>query len=224
HGAYGGKRTATEGAALDPTQLESGRKVRVMAIRTESRITIASRVPEVWAYVCDVGRWPEWAPTVLECRVRGGAPLQPGSRVDQRAKGILWSSRNRSQEVTAVEAPRYVAFAGPMGTSAARWGMEFEPMDDRQTEAQMWIEVELGGIMRTVPGSILKGRIQRVSDREMAAIKAAVESATPDDAHGAESGALRVRGHHRARGHVHHAACALAGGRLDPDRPRGRAG
>jgi Polyketide cyclase / dehydrase and lipid transport len=150
-----------------------------MAIRTESRITIASSVPEVWAYVCDVGRWPEWAPTVLECRVREGAPLQPGSRVDQRAKGILWSSRNRSQEVTAVEAPHSVAFAGPMGTSAARWGMELEPLDDRQTEAQMWIEVDLGGIMRAIPSRMLKDRIQRVSDREMAAIKTAVESAAP---------------------------------------------
>src|SRR3989440_1411459 len=149
-----------------------------MAIRTESRITIASSVPEVWAYVCDVGRWPEWAPTVLECRVRGGAPLQPGSRVDQRAKGILWSSRNRSQEVTTVEAPRYVAFAGPMGTSAARWGMELDPVDDRQTDAKMWIEVDLAGIMRAIPSRTLQGRIQRVSDLEMAAIKAAVESAT----------------------------------------------
>jgi hypothetical protein len=150
-----------------------------MAIRTESRITIASSVPEVWAYVCDVGRWPEWAPTVLECRVRGGALLQPGSRVDQRAKGIFGLSRARSQEVTAVEAPHSVAFAGPMGTSAARWGVELAPMDDGQTKAEMWVEVDLGGIMRAIPGSILKGRIQRVSDREMAAIKAAVESATP---------------------------------------------
>ena len=148
-------------------------------MRTDSRITIASSVPKVWAYVCDVGRWPEWAPTVLECRVRGGAPLQPGARVDQRAKGILGTSRDRSQEVTAVEAPRNVAFAGPMGTSAARWGMELEPMDDRQTVAHMWIEVDLGGIMRAIPGSVLQGRIQRVSDREMVAIKAAVESATP---------------------------------------------
>ena len=81
--------------------------------------------------------------------------------------------------MTALEAPRSVAFAGPMGTSAARWGMELEPIDDRQTEAEMWIEVDLRGIMRAIPGSILKGRIQRVSDREMAAIKAAVESATP---------------------------------------------
>ena len=148
-----------------------------MAVRTESRVTIASSVPEVWAYICDVGRWPEWAPTVRECWVAGGTPLQPGSRVEQRAKGILWLTRGRSQEVTAVEAPRYVAFAGPMGTSAARWGMELEPVDDRQTDAKMWIEVDLAGVMRAAAG-LLKGSIQRVSDREMAAIKAAVEAAT----------------------------------------------
>jgi hypothetical protein len=149
-----------------------------MTIRTESRIKIASSVKEVWDYVCDVGRWAEWAPTVLECRVRGGAPLQPGSRLDQRAKGILWLTRGRSQVVTTVEAPRYVAFAGPMGTSAARWGMELEPVDDRQTDTKMWIEVDLAGIMRAIPANTLKARIQRVSDLEMAAIKAAVESAT----------------------------------------------
>ena len=148
-----------------------------MTIRTESRITIASSVGEVWAYVCDVGRWPEWAPTVLECWVRAGGPLQPGSRVEQRAKGIFGLTRGRSQEVTAVNAPGYVAFAGPMGTSAARWGMELESLEERQTDAKMWIEVDLAGIMRAIPGRTLQGRIQRVSDHEMAAIKAAVESA-----------------------------------------------
>jgi len=155
-------------------------KLRSMTIRTESRITVASSVREVWDYVCDVGRWPEWAPTVLECWVRGGGPLQPGSRVDQRAKD-LGRTHGRSQEVTAVDAPSYVAFAGTMGTSAARWAMELEPMDDGQTDAKMWIEVDLAGIMRAVPG-LLKGSIQRVSDREMAAIKAAVESATRESA------------------------------------------
>jgi Polyketide cyclase / dehydrase and lipid transport len=155
-----------------------------MTFRTESRITIASSVREVWAYVCDVGRWPEWAPTVLECWVRGGAPFEPGSRVEQRAKALLGLTRRRSQEVTAVEAPRSVAFAGPMGTSAARWGMELEPADDRQTGAMMWIEVDLAGIMRAIPARMLQGRIQRVSDIEMVAIKAAVESAARE---GAES-------------------------------------
>jgi hypothetical protein len=55
--------------------------------------------------------------------------------------------------------------------------MELEPVDDRRTDAKMWIEVDLAGVMRAVPGRILKGRVQRVSDREMVAIKAAVESA-----------------------------------------------
>jgi carbon monoxide dehydrogenase subunit G len=79
--------------------------------------------------------------------------------------------------VTAVEPPRHVAFAGPMGTSAARWGVELEPAGDGGTEATMWIEVDLAGPMRAIPGRALQGRIQRVSDREMVAIKAAVESA-----------------------------------------------
>ncbi|MGH2885308.1 MAG: SRPBCC family protein [Solirubrobacteraceae bacterium] len=150
-----------------------------MAIRTESRITIASSVPDVWAYVCDVERWPEWAPTVRECWVGTGPPLQPGSRVEQRAKGIFGSTRYRAQDVTAVEAPRSLAFAGPMGTSAARWGMELEPIDGRQTEANMWVEVDLKSVMRAIPERVLERRIQRVMDREMAAIKAAVESASP---------------------------------------------
>ena len=148
-----------------------------MAIRSVSRVTIAGSVPEVWAYVCDVGRWPEWAPTVRESWIGGGAPLRPGSRVEQRAKGPFGSTRRRSQEVTAVEAPRCVAFAGPMGTSSARWGMELAPVDGTHTDAKMWVEVDLASLMRAIPGRVLNGMIRRVMDREMAAIKAAVESA-----------------------------------------------
>ena len=139
-----------------------------MTFRTESRLTIASSIEEVWAYLADVGRWPEWAPTVLAGRVRGGGPIQPGSRVEQRAKLMFGLSRSRSQEVTLVEPPTAMAFAGPMGTSTARWGMELKPASDRQTDTMMWVEVDLTGL--------LKGRVQRVSDIEMVAIKAAVES------------------------------------------------
>jgi len=148
-----------------------------MTFRTESRIRIAGSVAEACAYLCDVTRWPEWAPTVLECWLDGGAALRPGSRIRQRAKGIFGSTRERSQKVTVVEAPSRLAFAGPMGTSAARWGMEFEPAGDGQTDAMMWIEVDLQGVMRAIPPRLLERRIQRVSDLEMRAIKAAVESA-----------------------------------------------
>ena len=118
-----------------------------MTIRVESRITIAGSVGEVWAYVCDVRRWPEWAPTVVECWVRGGGPVEPGAWVDQRAKD-LGRAHARSQQVTAVEAPRFVAFAGRLAGSASRWAMELEPVQDSQTDALMWIEVDLAGMRR----------------------------------------------------------------------------
>jgi hypothetical protein len=154
-----------------------------MPLRSESRVRIAGTVPEVWAYVCDVGRWPEWAPTVRESWVRGGAPLQPGSRVEQRAKLVFGATRHRAQDVTLVEAPRRLAFAGPMGTSTARWGMELEPAGEMLTEAVMWVEVDLKNVMRAIPGRVLNDRIRRVMDVEMAAIKAAVESAAPGGSH-----------------------------------------
>jgi hypothetical protein len=47
--------------------------------------------------------------------------------------------------------------------------MELKPVGDGQTDTMMWVEVDLTGL--------LKGRVQRVSDLEMVAIKAAVESA-----------------------------------------------
>lgn len=153
-----------------------------MTIRSESGVTIAAGVDDVWAYICEVGRWPEWAPGVLECRVAGGAALQPGSRVDQRAQGLFGTTRERSQRVTVVEEPRRLAFAGPLGPSAARWGMELEPLDDGLTEAVMWVEVDLRGIMRAIPGRLVNGRIRRVMDREMAGIRAAVEPAVPSGA------------------------------------------
>jgi uncharacterized protein YndB with AHSA1/START domain len=147
-----------------------------MGIRTESRLTISGSVGDVWAYLCDVARWPEWAPTVREGWVARGAPLQPGARVEQRAKGPFGTSRHRAQNVTVVDEPRRLAFAGPMGTSAARWGMELEPMEGTRTDAMMWVEVDLAGPMRAIPERVLKARIQRVSDQEMVAIKAAVEA------------------------------------------------
>ena len=101
----------------------------------------------------------------------------PGSSSGRR--GYLGPPATGPSSVTEVEAPRCVAFAGPMGTSAARWGMELEPTDGRQTEAKMWVEVDLENVMRAIPGRVLGGRIRRVMDREMAGIKAAVESGTP---------------------------------------------
>jgi hypothetical protein len=146
-----------------------------MTIRTESRIVVAGSVRDVWDYLCDVGRWAEWAPTVLACEVRGGGPLETGAIIDQRARDFRTEHR-RTERVTAVQAPHAMAFAGTIGSSPARWGMEVLPAGEDSTDAIMWVEVDVRNIMRAIPGAILRRRIQRTSDIEMAAIKAAVEA------------------------------------------------
>jgi hypothetical protein len=55
--------------------------------------------------------------------------------------------------------------------------MELEPVDDRQTDTMMWVEVDFAGIMRAIPAGAFKRRVQRVSDLEMVLIKSALESA-----------------------------------------------
>lgn len=146
-----------------------------MTIRTESRIVVDGSVRDVWDYLGDVGRWAEWAPTVLECNVRGGGPLVAGGWIDQRAKDFRREHR-RSERITDVDAPHTMAFAGTIGSSPARWGMEILPAGEDSTDAIMWVEVDLANVMRLIPPGILRSRIQRTSDIEMAAIKAAVEA------------------------------------------------
>ncbi|MDL9980973.1 SRPBCC family protein [Microbacterium sp. ASV49] len=146
-----------------------------MTIRTESRLTVAGSVDDVWGYLCDVGRWAEWAPTVLACEVRGGGVLQAGGWIDQRARDFGWNHR-RSERVTLVDSPRSLAFAGTMGTSVARWGMEFAAVDGGHTDTMMWVEIDRANVMRAIPARTLESQVQHTSDIEMAAIKAAVEA------------------------------------------------
>lgn len=143
--------------------------------RTESRLTVACEVGDAWDYLCDVARWAEWAPTVRECWIRDDGPFEPGAWVEQRAHDLGWN-HHRTEQITDVDPPRSMAFSGTMGTSRARWGMEFEPAGEHRTDAMMWVEVDLANVMRVVPGRSLQGQVQRVSDIEMAAIKSALES------------------------------------------------
>ncbi|WP_158865805.1 SRPBCC family protein [Leifsonia sp. AG29] len=150
-------------------------------IRTESRVIVAGSIGDVWDYLCDVGRWPEWAPTVVDCRVRGGGALRPGGWIEQRAKDAGLGHR-RVERVTGIVPPTSLTFAGTMWTMPSRWGMRLAAVGDRHTVALMWVEVDVPRILRAFPGRALRHSIERVGAIEMAGVKAAVEGATREDA------------------------------------------
>jgi hypothetical protein len=147
-----------------------------MAVRSETRSEIAAGIDDVYRYVSDLSRWPEWAAAIRECRLSGDAPLQAGSRLEQRVKGMFGSTRDRALDVTAVDTPSRLAFTGMMGPSPLRWGFDLEPLESGRTGVLLWVEVERRGFTRAIPEGLLTNMIRRVNDREVSAIKAAVES------------------------------------------------
>jgi hypothetical protein len=81
-----------------------------MTFRTESRMTIAGSVHEVWAYLSDVGRWPEWAPTVIPSSTPGWlaqlgtATVRPFASIDEWIMRHPWEAiRAAMQAVTSAK-------------------------------------------------------------------------------------------------------------------------
>jgi uncharacterized membrane protein len=59
-------------------------------MRVEHEIRIDAPPEIVWAVTLDVGRWPEWTPTVTSVTRADDGPLVPGSvvRIRQPAQGV----------------------------------------------------------------------------------------------------------------------------------------
>ncbi len=147
-----------------------------MAVRSESRIDIAAAASSAYGYLADVSRWPEWAAMILSCRVAGAAPLEAGTRLEQQVKKMFGGSGSRTLDVTVAEAPRRLGFAGTMGPSPITWGLDLHPTSDDRTEVVLWIEAVRRGPMRMMPAGLLTTMFRRVNQRELAAIKTAVEA------------------------------------------------
>lgn len=145
-----------------------------MGVRSESQVAVAADPQVVYDYLADASRWPEWAPAILECHVSDGGPMRAGVRLDQRARGRFGSSRPRTLEVVAAESPRRLAFAGTMGSRPMQWGFDFAPRAGG-TGVTLWLEAELHGLMRIVTGGALRRMVHMVNQRELVAIRSAVE-------------------------------------------------
>jgi polyketide cyclase/dehydrase/lipid transport protein len=150
-----------------------------MVLRSECRGEIAADVDDVYGYLSDVVRWPEWASAIVECRVAGAGPMEAGARLEQRVRRAFGSTGARHLDVVAAEPSRSLAFAGMMGPSPLRWGFDLSGAGDGGTVVLLWVEANLRGPMRLMPSSLLRRLIRRVNERELMSIGSALGSSPP---------------------------------------------
>lgn len=89
-----------------------------------------SRSPEdVFAYISDVSRHPEWQPGLLATAVETEGPIQVGSRVVHRRK-IGPTTLVATSEVTEFDPPHVVAFRDLDGALRGDGRERVDPVDE----------------------------------------------------------------------------------------------
>ena len=90
-------------------------------------VEIARSPEDVFAYITDVSRHPEWQEGLVSATVETDGPVAVGSRVVHRRKLGLGTVATTS-EITALEPPRLVAFRGVDGPIRAEGTQRVEPV------------------------------------------------------------------------------------------------
>ena len=100
-----------------------------MAI-TES-IDIGRPPHDVFAYVSDMARHPEWQDKLLSCTVEGEGPTRIGTRVKQTRR-VGGGTRTFTLEVTDYDPPNRLGFRGVDGPVRPQGRITLEPLDGGQ--------------------------------------------------------------------------------------------
>lgn len=94
-----------------------------------SSIEIARPPHEVFSYVTDPSRFPEWQDDVVRVRVEGGGPPGVGSRFTTTRR-VGGAERTVTQEITEISAPRSWAARGVGGPLRPNANVTVEPLND----------------------------------------------------------------------------------------------
>ncbi|MFL6056593.1 MAG: SRPBCC family protein [Actinoallomurus sp.] len=94
-----------------------------------STIEVARRPEEVFAYVTDPTRFPEWQDDVVSVCMTGDEPPAVGTRftTTRRIGGV---DRTMTQEIIRIEPPRAWSAEGVDGPIRPAAGVTIEPLDD----------------------------------------------------------------------------------------------
>ena len=108
-----------------------------------SHLDIARPPDQVYAYVTDPSRFPEWQHDVVRVRIQGGRPLSVGSRFTTTRR-IGPVEQTMTQEITELSPPRRWAARGVDGPIRPSADVTVEPLEGG-TRSRVTIALDFGG-------------------------------------------------------------------------------
>jgi uncharacterized protein YndB with AHSA1/START domain len=140
-----------------------------------SDIEIARPPDEVYAYVTDPSRFPEWQHDVVRVRVQEGRPPGVGSRFTTTRR-IGRVEQTTTQEVTAADPPRSWAARGVDGPFRPSAAVTVEPLDGGAgSRVTFALDFEGQGIGRLLPLEVIRRMAAKGAPRSYRNLKERLE-------------------------------------------------
>ncbi len=145
-------------------------------IKFEASVDINRPIEEVFAYVTDPAKTPEWSSLTLESTLEGSGPVGVGSRI--RAIGKFLGRRLESTvEVTQYDPPSKFAMRAVSGPGHLEIERQLESIG-QGTRYHSRLAVESGGLFKLADPS-LASLMKRTVETDLHTLKALLEAKVP---------------------------------------------
>jgi uncharacterized membrane protein len=138
----------------------------------EARVVINRQVDEVFAYVADVGKWPQWYTGMLEGEQTSEGPMGVGSTF-RGVNQFLGRRMEWTSEVTGYEPNRKIGQKITSGPMSVEQSLTFEPVEGG-TRFTLTGEGETGGLFKLAE-PIVNRTMQRQMEGDLANLKDILE-------------------------------------------------
>jgi uncharacterized protein YndB with AHSA1/START domain len=140
-----------------------------------SSFEIARPPDEVYSYVTDPSRFPEWQHDVMRVRIEGGRPPGVGTRFTTTRR-IGRVEQTTTQEITETSPPRSWAARGVDGPFRPSAGITVEPLGDgTRSLVTIALDFEGHGIGKLLPLDVIRRMAAKGAPRSYRNLKERLE-------------------------------------------------
>lgn len=142
-------------------------------VKVEASVDIDRPIDEVFAYVMDPAKTPEWSSISLEATLEGAGPIGVGSRIKGVGK-ILGRRQESTSEVTVFEPPFRVAMRAVSGPGRFELERRLESIG-KGTRYHSTLVADPGGLFK-LADPIVSALMKRTVETDLHTLKAMLES------------------------------------------------